>query len=480
MKNIYLIIGFLFSLTACNNWLDVELDNKVDDNKLFSSATGFKEALAGVYSEISQSSLYGQALSMEYIDLLGQYYSYTGVASTYEYWKDFNYLNKGTKGNIASFWNNLYKNIGQLNCILEWADKNSGVLTESERNQIRGEALGLRAYLHFDLYRLFSPDVKYSPKANGIPYNKQYGVSLPPMYSAEETVQLVINDLKEAEQCLSNDPITTVVPYAITTTTESAGEIMDAAAKDEADQYVARMNLYAVKAMLARAYQARGEYTKAVDKAKEVIESEKFRLLDFSSIDQSETSVDLLFSDEHIFSLRNRNLDSYSKKLHQNTVSGGTTQLTPLPFSGTAALYESNNDDVRYTKWFDRSTFTKFIPDSTNIYSEKMPMIKLSEMYLLISECTYSSNPETALEYINLLRDHRIRNNRHWTSLTQSYIWDEMKREYIGEGQMWYVYKRNNLSLPGNGVNGEIQPSDAIFVFPFPDAEIEDGHREQR
>lgn len=67
------------------------------------------------------------------------------------------------------------------------------------RNQIRGEALALRAFLHFDLYRLFSPDVKRSPKADGIPYNKEYGVSLPPMYSVEEVVQLVINDLKEAK-----------------------------------------------------------------------------------------------------------------------------------------------------------------------------------------------------------------------------------------------------------------------------------------
>lgn len=477
MKRIYIIIGLLITLTSCNKWLDVELDNKIDDKKLFSTPTGFKEALAGVYSEISKSNLYGQALTMEYTDLLGQYYSYTGVSNTYQYWKDFDYANSGTKGTIAGFWNNLYRNIGQLNCILEWADKNSSVLSESDRNQIRGESLGLRAYLHFDLYRLFSPDVKYSPEANSIPYNKKYGVSLPPMYSAKEVLQLIIGDLQEAESCLLSDPITTVVPYAITTSTESTGEIVDAAAKDKADQYVARMNLYAVKAMLARAYQARGEYTKAIEKAKEVIDSEKFRLLDFGSVDQSETNVDLLFSDEHIFSLRNRELDTYSKKLHQNTVSGNTTQLTPLPFSETSALYESNNDDVRYSKWFNLGTFIKYVPDTNNIYSQKMPMIKLSEMYLLVAECSYSSNPETALEYINTLRDHRIRNNQHWTYLTQNYILEEMKREYIGEGQMWYVYKRNHLSLPGNGVSGEIQPSDNLFVFPLPDAEIEDGHR---
>ena len=66
MKKIYFVISLLFlSLTSCNDWLDVELDNKVDDDKLFSSYQGFQEALAGVYSEMSKNSLYGQRLTME-------------------------------------------------------------------------------------------------------------------------------------------------------------------------------------------------------------------------------------------------------------------------------------------------------------------------------------------------------------------------------------------------------------------------------
>ena len=44
MKRIlYIFIGLLFSMTSCNDWLDVELDNKVDDDKLFNTAEGFKE-----------------------------------------------------------------------------------------------------------------------------------------------------------------------------------------------------------------------------------------------------------------------------------------------------------------------------------------------------------------------------------------------------------------------------------------------------
>ena len=483
MKKYTLIIisCLFFAFTGCNNWLDVELDDKVEDEKLFSTPEGFKEALAGIYSSMSKDDMYGRRFTMEYIDILaGCYYSYTGISTTYEDWKDYDYETSNSQSVISGIWNRLYSNISQANCILMWADENASVLSEADRNQIRGEALALRAYLHFDLYRLFSPDVKRHPQAEGIPYNKEFGVSIPPMYTAEESLQLVINDLLEAEQCLQNDPIVNVVPYAIRSEGDK-GEVIDAAAKDEADQYVARMNLYAVKALLARVYQARGQNDLAIRKAKEVIESGKFRLLEFSSIDQSELEADVLFTDEHIFSLRNNELSDYSEKLHrQQVLDNGGTQNTALPFGETYALYEGNNDDARYSEWFNNGLFTKFMPDSANIYTNKMPMIKLSEMYLLVAECSFDTDPEEALEYVNTLRDHRIRNNVHWTQLTEEYIHEEMEREFIGEGQMWYVYKRNHLALPGNNTVQQIEPSDDVFVLPLPETEVEDGHRNER
>lgn len=475
MKKIYIVISLIFSLTSCNNWLDVELDNKVDDYKQFSTPQGFQEALAGIYSEMSKSNLYGQYLTMEYIDILSQYFT---ANSDYQYWIAYDYSKSNSKTIISKIWNSLYSNISQANCILEWADKNASVLSESERNQVRGEALALRAFLHFDLYRLFAPDVKRSPKADGIPYNKVFGVSLPPMYTTEEVLQLVINDLKEAEGCLKTDPIEAVVPYAIRTST-TQGDIIDKAAKDEADKYIARVNLYGVKAMLARAYQARGENALAVQKAKEVIDSGKFRLLQLSSVDQSESMVDLTFSDEHIFALRNKKLSNQAELIFKERTGKGTSLL----MYGAYNLYQGNRDDLRFSKWYDDFDFIKFLPDSNNIYPQKMPLIKLSEMYLLIAECSYNTNPDQARESVNLLRRSRLRGNAEgqldWTYMSKKDIFEEMRREYIGEGQMWYVYKRNHLDLPG-GLTGTIEAGDHIFVFPFPDAEIEDGHRTQR
>ena len=133
MKKYTLIIlsSLLLAFTSCNNWLDVELDNKIEDTKLFTSASGFKEALAGVYSELSKSPLYGQRLSMEYMDILAGFYSYNAIRSTYEDWKDYDYESSASASVISGIWNSMYSNIAQVNCILYWADENASMLNKS-------------------------------------------------------------------------------------------------------------------------------------------------------------------------------------------------------------------------------------------------------------------------------------------------------------------------------------------------------------
>lgn len=459
------IIAAILPLASCNKWLDVELDNKVDESKLYESYDGFRESLAGVYSSMADSLMYGATMSFELLDVLAQYYSYGNLGSKYEYLKAYDYENATVKGQISAIWSRTYKCIAQANNILMWADRNASVLNQSQRNQIRGEAIALRAYLHFDLYRLFCPDAKQSPKADAIPYNKTFGVSIPPIYTVEEYVQLVINDLNEALTLLADDPIKNVVPYTLDKVTA-------------ADQYVARINYWAVKAMLARAYQARGDYDKAVATAKEVIESGKFRLLDFTSIDQDESMTDALFSDEHIFSLRNKKLDDICARLYrQINYSSGSYSPPVMYFSDAYTIYESNNDDARWSTWFNVGEYMKYFYNNEANFYRKVPMIKLSEMYLIIAECTYNTQEQTALQYLNELRNHRIRNHIALQYISRETVLNELRREYLGEGQMWYAFKRNNMNIPSSRPEGEFAASEEIYIFPMPMDEIEDGNR---
>lgn len=464
---ILILISCAFLFTACNKWLDVDLADKVTEEKIFSTPQGYQEALAGVYSAMAGPGLYGKKLSMEDIDILAQYYNYDGVSATYEKWKTYDYLDAGSESRLLSIWRSMYAGISGANNIIKWASKDEGVLLPQDRDQFLGEAYALRAYLHFDLIRMFCPDVKLSPQTEGIPYNLEFGVSLPPIYTVEENVQLVIDDLMEADRLLSNDPINSVKPYELLS-------------KNDADKYVARMNRYGVKAMLARVSLARGDKASAIKYAEEVVESGRFKLLDFASADKSDKEIDMLFSDEHIFSLRNKGLSEYSIALHYPEITDQSTRFAFLPFIGMSPVYEGNNDDIRYIKWFSTANgnFIKFNIGNKDKFFPKMPMIKLSEMYLILAECYLGKDDLQAQSYINTLRSHRIRNNSPWSYLTQDYLMQEMKREFVGEGQLWYAYKRLNLGIQtSSGTVGVIAPSNAVFVFPMPPKEIETGNR---
>ncbi|MFD2553515.1 RagB/SusD family nutrient uptake outer membrane protein [Sphingobacterium tabacisoli] len=469
MKIKYLILlSCVFLFSACNKWLDVELADKVPQEKLFSTEQGYQEALAGVYSAMASENLYGKRLSMEVLDLLAQYYNYNSISADYEKLKAFDYKDEKVESTFLGIWNKLYTAISATNNIIYWAEKDVDVLTPKVKSQVLGEAYALRAYLHFDLVRLFAPDVKRSPKAQGIPYNTQFGVSLPPIYTVEQCVQLVMDDLREAERLLADDPIIGVKPYEMTN-------------KNDADKYVARMNLFAVKGLMARVSLMRNDKNNAIKYAKEVIESNRFKLLNFASADKPDEEIDILFSDEHIFSLRNRKISDYSKALHfSSTPESGGSKAALLTFGSRFQWYEGNNDDIRNIKWFSTvdGSFMKFTVDNTKNIFRKMPMIKLSEMYLILAEAYLGVDDMRAQAYINELRNHRIRNNAPWGYLTMEYIFDELKREMVGEGQLWYVYKRLNLGIPINsGTIGVLPPSDDIFVFPMPRKEIENGHR---
>ena len=104
-----------------------------------------------------------------------------------------------------------YESIGYVNNVLRNLERKS----ENSMHYYKlykGEALGLRANLHFDLLRLFAPHVGSKPNAQGIPYVTIYEVAVSPFRTVSEVYDLVIKDLKEAELLLQEDETLLVYP----------------------------------------------------------------------------------------------------------------------------------------------------------------------------------------------------------------------------------------------------------------------------
>ena len=158
-------------ITSCSGWLDVKPKKTVEE-ELFSREIGFKEALTGAYIKMTSTSLYTRELSYGFIDILGQRYK-NGKSGTQSFQNGLYYTfpSSLTESTTNAIWEKTYNIIADLNNLLYWVDKSKQVLsTPGYYEIIKGEALGLRAFLHFDLLRMFGPVYKEHPGANSICY----------------------------------------------------------------------------------------------------------------------------------------------------------------------------------------------------------------------------------------------------------------------------------------------------------------------
>ncbi|WP_404984254.1 RagB/SusD family nutrient uptake outer membrane protein [Chryseobacterium sp. M5] len=104
-------------------------------------------------------------------------------------------------GDVETLWNNSYRTVFTANKVLDNIDNvtNNGA-NGLNKNQIKAEALGMRAFAHFIILKNFSP--KYSPNALGCAYmksaNSENVYDTPPRSNMQTSYQYVLDDLNAA------------------------------------------------------------------------------------------------------------------------------------------------------------------------------------------------------------------------------------------------------------------------------------------
>ena len=84
------------------------------------------------------------------------------------------------------------------------------MLSEKAYHLIKGEALALRAMLHFEVLRIFGPVYKYEPGKECIPYSNDTEKEVKPLLAATTIADYILNDLKDALDLLTGfDPVIT-------------------------------------------------------------------------------------------------------------------------------------------------------------------------------------------------------------------------------------------------------------------------------
>ena len=111
----------------------------------------------------------------------------------------------------------------------------------------------------------------------------------------------------------------------------------------------------------------------------------------------------------------------------------------------------------------------------------KIPMIRLSEMYLIAAESGFDAHKEVAIGLLEELRKNRgIAGDISTTITYDNFVKEltkEARREFIGEGQLFYWYKRLGLPVDQGSTTIMLEPSQ--FCLPLPATEVEFGGRKE-
>ena len=464
-----LYVGIALLMSSCNDWLDVQPRSQVEDTELFETESGYKEALAGVYSSMVSTKTYAKEATYGFIGVLGQewdfYYSaqYDDVAA-------YNYEAAMPTSYIREFWANSYSGIANVNNLLRHIDSHPGLFSTNNYGVIKGEALALRAFLHFDLLRCFGVSYAVNPDQPAIPYSTALSYRVFPQLPVHEVAEKAISDLLAAEELLkTSDPIIT------------GREIDETVDNGYLINRQMHLNYYAVKALEARVYLWMGENDKAFDAAKEVIESGKFN---WSTVANMQAGYDRCFGDEHLFALNNLTLTA---DIADKFFSDGSQYSFAVTRDRLLDYFENATQDYRYTFLFKSGSathannryITKYDESSgtSTYYKYKMPLIRLSEMYLIKSEVEYrQGDADAAKATLNKLR--KARNLPGIDELPADFDLElirEYRREFLGEGQLFFLYKRlNRANILYSTVDAV---AEKVYTFPLPITETEAAQR---
>jgi hypothetical protein len=439
------------------------------EETLYSTEEGFETHLNGIYLGLRDSSLYGGQLTMEMLDVLAQRYNCSAINHIFQSLALYDYTKTTVKSKLDVAWKGLFRQIANVNGMLEKAEEHKELFTGVNYELLKGEGLGLRAFLHFDALRMFGPVYKTDSTASSIPYYTSRSTSPNPYLTAKEAIEKVLADLNEAETLLQKDVII------------RAGTPGTGTSFFTTDRHL-RMNYYAVKLLQARVYLYANRKVEALAAAKAVTDKQPnwFPFVIPGSITSS-TNPDRTFSTELVFAAQD--MDIYDRyKSYFTPTQAETNILAPIQ-TRLEKVYESSTNDLRYLSQFwavpsdgakSYKCFYKYAPVTKVLLRNlSIPLMRVTEAYLIAAEA--STVTADKFQYLNAVRNARQLTSLSTTANFATELTREYQKEFFGEGQLFFYYKRLGTATIDNGsaTTGTITMTKDMYVLPLPESETD-------
>lgn len=446
-------IFVLLYVNACtNDFLNIDPEQSVSEERAVEDINTLQTALNGVYSQLQDDYYYGRT-ALVIPDLMADNL-YLSLRNTGRYLSHHNFQVREQDSYAEGLWNDAYEVVVNATRAIQGGEQlelSSGQLAQA--NQLIGEAYVLRALAHFDLLKFFGQPYNYTEDASqlGVPIITE--VAREPQFPSRNTVaegyDQVIKDLDQAINLLTEDTAEGVI------------------------------SLNAAKALLARVYLYKEDYEAAAQLATEVIESGEYSLL------PAENYTDLWSEDynsETIFEIVN----TLSDNAGTNSIGHFLDPAGYADALATEDLYALYADEdvrksviVRGEKEGAESDalFVDKFPQGA-LHNDNIRILRLAELYLTRAEAyAKTSREQQALADLNTIIKQR-NPEANDVEVTGPELIDrillERRLELAFEGHRLFDLNRNKKDVAidqGENVIQVSYPSDR-FILPIPLMEI--------
>ncbi len=248
MKNlfskIFLVLAVAVFVTGCKKFLEKPPEGQLKEEEAFKDEAGLLNFLNGEYTLAGDNDFLGGRIQ-SITDALADQLDGSRYSGDYaEIFKRQNSIFGGTRDNL---YRKGYRIINVANIVLN----KLSLVSDANRDNVRGQALFFRALAHFELVRLFAQPWGYTNDNShyGIPLRTDVLIASIQRATVKQVYDQIIADLKEAETLL---PATYPKFYKATN--------------------------WAAKALLARVYFQMNDYANAYTYAADVVNNGGFVL----------------------------------------------------------------------------------------------------------------------------------------------------------------------------------------------------------
>ena len=477
----HIIIALLAVLTlsvSCEGFLTEDPVMSQSTELTLSDYNGLSKAVAGAYSPLVDGTWYGAFFVLDAEMRAGNAMipintGFTSGRMSVPY--QMNYNPNSTSG----LWSFAYFAISACNNVINAIDNNiedlkTSSVTEADLNNLKAEALALRALAHFDLLRLYCRlDGSNADLGVCLITEPQLPTDKPGRATVSASFEQIIGDLTTAENLMEDS-------YQRTGVSDKKATI----------------NKDVIQALLARVYLYNKNYSKAAEYASKIINCGHYQLWtaeEYPAVWGKDVAGD---GGEVIFEVYGKQANGYDEywegPSHMTNPLGyadcaASAQLTDLFEDGDIrgskgirgtdegkVMFCTDKDEASggqlwtmkyYGKGEGNATST---PDVNNTI-----VLRLSEMYLIRAEAAVNGAGSTALADINAIRT--ARGATELTSVGKADVALERRLELNFEGHLWFDLDRTGSSLSYSDANitRNLDASSMYWALPIPKLQID-------